>query len=609
MHRIVCLTLLACLGVAADVAAAPRIELVEFRIEPTSFALGESFTIHARAKATGVRLGSFILRTAEAVDEDRAIPGFPVYNGGKYYLADKKDYFLKDNGPLDGDPQDGSFRLRVSTRGWKPGRFTFAFFASCRPEPGPLVVARHDFAVVVEEGKVRIEDLGKNANDVSRVIEEFQVSSFEIRPGEPIKIAARTTPIQGVSFELITPYYVSADRALPGFQYDVEGKKARLPSATPQFELSTKGWHPGVHHLAFNVLDNRRNIRDFRNFAVKVIGPGDRLTVRVEDSWRFAPGTHFNRFLPLRDGTLLCLDQQSSDGGRTWQRGTGGFGNGGQQLRDGRVLGLEYSCLPVEGQDGWYSVERSLCEGAKVRFGKSMARVHVPEAAPARGHSLHRGPLFMRSIVECADGSLVALMAGWFKSDTALCPYGKGRPYSRGYVCRSTDEGRTWQYLTTLGYEQIGSEGYNEGSMRRLPNGEILAVVRTGNATDLHCQDNPIMWSVSRDDGRTWSKPERTGVDGAFPSLAVLSDGQVAMSYGRPGAMLIFSADHGRTWTDPTCIDATPYSGYTDVVEIGPGLLLMGYGAKGYFDPVTKERDNQLRLARVRYEAASKASP
>jgi hypothetical protein len=212
----------------------------------------------------------------------------------------------------------------------------------------------------------------------------------------------------------------------------------------------------------------------------------------------------------------------------------------------------------------------------------------------------------MRSIVECADGSLVALMAGWFKSDTALCPYGKGRPYSRSYVCRSTDGGQTWEYLTTIGYEQIGSEGYNEGSMRRLPNGQLLAVLRTGNANDVNCQDNPIMGSVSRDDGRTWSKPERTGLAGAFPSLAVLSDGQLAMSYGRPGAMLAFSADNGRTWTDPTCIDATPYSGYTDVVELSRGVLLVGYGAAGYLDPVTKERDKLLRLARVHYQTESR---
>jgi hypothetical protein len=197
-------------------------------------------------------------------------------------------------------------------------------------------------------------------------------------------------------------------------------------------------------------------------------------------------------------------------------------------------------------------------------------------------------------------------MAGWFKSDTALCPYGRGRPYSRSYACESTDGGQTWRYLATLGYAQLGSEGYNEGSMRRLPNGDWLAVLRTGNARDFNCQDNPIMWTRSRDEGRTWSEPARTGVQGAFPSLAVLPDGVVAMSYGRPGAMVIFSTDGGQTWTDPTCVDATPYSGYTSVASLGLGEALVGFGVMHRLDPQTGKRENQLRLARVHFERLKK---
>ena len=72
--------------------------------------------------------------------------------------------------------------------------------------------------------------------------------------------------------------------------------------------------------------------------------------------------------------------------------------------------------------------------------------------------------------------------------------------------------------------------------------------------------------------------------------------------------MLVFSADGGRTWTDPTCVDAAPYSGYTDVVELGPGALLVGFGVPGYLDPATNSRDDQLRLARVRYEKRPRTS-
>ena len=57
---------------------APRIELEEFRIEPTTLRLGESFVITARAAAEGVKLGSFLLRTADDVRKEQEIPGFPL---------------------------------------------------------------------------------------------------------------------------------------------------------------------------------------------------------------------------------------------------------------------------------------------------------------------------------------------------------------------------------------------------------------------------------------------------------------------------------------------------------------------------------------------------
>ncbi len=598
---------LSVLWVAFAAAASPgaRIELEEFRIEPTSLKLGESFTLHAAAQASGVKLGSFVLRTADDVDKSRVIPGFTLYTSNKYYAAEGGDNLLKDNGPRDGNPRDGHFSIKLSTEGWKPGHYGFAFFASCRPSPGPLVVARHDFAVIVEGDRVAIEDLGDVGSNTSRLIRDFTVTPTEIRPSQPVTIRLRLTDAGPGSAEITRPYFHSAEETLKGFEYDADKKvsfrRLSMSGDTLCDELRTEGWPAGVHHLRLNVLNRFGRPADFRNFAIKVAGPKDQFKVSVGPSWHFAPGTHFGRFLRLGDGTILCQEKRSRDGGQTWQPCSGGFGEGGQQLRDGRILGMDYRCLPVEGKEGWYAAKRMSSTDGGQHFVRSEARFHVPEAKAAMGHGPHVGPLFMRSIVERGDGSLVALMAGWFKSDTALCPYGRGRPYSRSYVCESADGGVTWQYLTTICYEQIGSEGYNEGSMRRLANGEILAVLRTGNESDRNCQDNPIMWSTSRDEGRTWSKPQRTGVEGAYPGLAVLSDGVLVMSYGRPGAMVVFSTDNGRTWTDPTCVDATPYSGYTDVVELRPGELLVGFGAQGYLDPATGARGDQLRLAKVGY--------
>ena len=607
------------LGQIDAVRAAPRIDLEEFRVEPAELPLGESFVVRVRASATGVALGSFLLRTAEVVDKGETIPGFSLYSNGKYYVAQDGRYHLLDNGKLDDDPEVGSFRLEVSTRGWKEGTRRFAFFASCRPHAGPFVAARRDFAVIVKGDRVSIEDLGAQAAGPRRVIRRLDVGPLAISAGEPVTISLEIDPDAVKSVELSNPYYIDAAETLPGFHYEAAKKKSFFGSPSSgalrdngpldrdpasgrvAIEMDTHGWPPGVFHLRLDAVGRSGEPLQSRSFAVKVASKQDRLQVVVQDSYRFAPGTHFGRFVKLADGTLLCEDQRSVDGGRTWHGATGGFGVGGEPLQGGRVLGLAYRCLPTEGEKGWYDVERFVSIDEGRHFQASRAKVSVAQAKAAQGHAFHPGPLFMRSIVERADRSLVALMAGWFQSDTALCPYGRGRPYSRSYVCQSHDGGGTWEYLSTIGYGQIGSEGYNEGCMRRLPGGDWLAVLRTGSEKDFNCQDNPIMWSRSRDEGRHWSAPQRTGLQGAYPSLAVLDEGLVVIGYGRPGAMIAFSADGGSTWTDRTVIDATPYSGYTDVVQTGPGELLVGFGVRDYLDEETGRREDQLRLARVRF--------
>lgn len=607
---------------AEPAVRAPRIAFAEFRIEPLHVKLGESFTVHARVVTEGVKLGSFLLRTAKAVEKEQTIPGLPLYANRHYYLAEDGRYFLLDNGPLDRDLREGAFAVAISTQGWQERVYHLALFASVRPAPGPFVAARQDFAVVAKNGEVTIEQLGGTSLQPGCVIQDLRVEPAAAEPGQPVTLTVTTAPEAAQSLQLTNAYYVGRAESLPGFCYDADKKKSYLaePSAVtvPErldhdprphvfaIELDTRGWPAGAHHLVARVIGVSGQPVDERGLAVKIAGPNDRLKVDVEPSSEFGPGTHFGRFAKLGDGTLLCGARFSTDGGRTWQGDTGGFGVGAEQLRDGSVLGLDYRCLPIAGRDGWYHVDKFLSRDRGRRFEKTQADVGVPEAKAAHGHALHLGPLFMRSILQRADGSLVALMAGWFKSDTALCPYGRARPYSRTYLCESADAGQTWRYLTTIGYAEIGSEGYNEGVLRRLPDGRWLAVLRTGSASDFACQDNPLMWTASGDEGRTWSPPARTGLKGVYPGLAVLSDGQLALSYGRPGAMLAFSADGGHTWTDQTCVDATPSSGYTDVVEVEPGVLLVGFGAAGYRDPQTGQRASTLRLARVRYAALAK---
>lgn len=427
-------------------------------------------------------------------------------------MGEQGQYFLLDNGEKDGDPRVMSFSIPLSTQGWREGEYRFAFFASCRPSSGPFVAARHDFTMTVKGGRVVVDDLGASTHAPRPVISSFRVQPASDMSGDTVRVGFQVDSGRIANFQLSNPYCISGEEALPGFVYDEEGKRSYFPSRAVgvsdngpldgnpaegevSIELDSSAWPAGVHHLQWDAIGHSGASLDFRSFAVKVRGPCDRLDVSVGDSWSFAEGTHFGRFARLQDGTLLCQEKYSTDNGATWLGVTGGFGDGAEQLRDGRVLGFDYRCYPVEGESGQYTLQRSLSTDSGRHFNKSTAGVFVPEATAAMGHGPHYGPLFMRSLVERSDGSQVGLFAGWFKSDVALCPYGRGRPYSRTYVCESSDSGQNWKYVTTIGYDQIGSEGYNEGSMRELSDGRLIAVIRTGSEQDVHCQDNPIMRS------------------------------------------------------------------------------------------------------------------
>ena len=605
-------------------AMGASIAIESFAVEPRELPLGDAFEVRATVTADGVDPVSAVLRLAEPIPRNETPPPFSHYVEGRdlAYFPDDGQVHLRDNGPLDHDSRRNAFAFRVGTERWKPGRYPLAFFAHNRPAPGPHIVDRHNFTVEVAEGKVRIAyaDVTEAPRAVRCVIEPAAVD-----PGHAatLHIVTDGGPLAGVTVD--HQYFLAPERAPPGLEYDARRKTAWLaegedrllrdnglrdeaPGAgTMAIVLDTTEWPPGLYHFAVFAKGADGRTSPQYDVAFKVRAPEDHLEVTVWPSHRVCDGTHAERITPLRDGTLVYTSHYTTDEGRTWiERDTGTIGSGALQLRDGRVLGMAYRTFPIEGETGWYEGQRFLsADNGRTVEGPIPTRFHVPQAKPAMGHAYHPGPLFMRSIVERPDGSLAALMAGWFKGDDAPCPHNPKRPYSRTYVCESRDGGATWSFLANVAYGHIGSEGYNEGSMKALADGRLMTALRTGSMSDKNCQDNPIMVSTSDDGGATWTPPRRTGVNGAFPDLLVLPDGTLAISYGRPGASIVFSTDGGETWTDRTIVDATKYSGYTTMAETRPGEILVLFGAKGWRDPLAKETRNDVRAATVRYNATS----
>lgn len=577
---------------------------------------GAGFDVGLRVANHDAGKLTFVLRTVEPIEPEDAPPALDRYEAARRFafLAEGGGVQLGDGGPHDQAPEPNAFRVRLSTEGWKPGRYELGLFAhnSTDKKHGRYEAVCAKFAVEVGPDRVRLIDrFNPSETRMSRA--GFRPEAVLAGQGTQLSVALTRADLIGLSVTMALR--VAPENALPDFRYDQATRTASLadPGASllldggkrdvdpapgvVEVPLRTDGLKPGIYLMT--VTANAREGRpDERRVALRIKDPADRLEVTVSEPWGAWDGAGAGRFTRLKDGTLLFGGRLSADGGRTWQQPPGKAIQGGcPVLSDGRVLALDYGLVPIDGRPEWYTSSlRSSRDGGRT-VQREAAECHVPLAKAARGHAPHRGPLCTGSFVQCDDGSVLALMMGWFVGDDALCPYGRSRPYSRSYVCASRDGGRVWTYLSTIGSGAIGSEGYNEGAIEKLNDGSIVAVLRTGNMTDVACQDNPVMVSRSADGGRTWKKPWRSGVNGAYPDVELLSDGLLALSTGRPGAVVVFSLDRGDTWHDLTLVDGADESGYTALVETGPGELLVAFG-EGYVRPDGK---GGIRMAHVRY--------
>jgi hypothetical protein len=602
------------------VCEAGSVTITRAALTPQRVSRGEPFVLTMQAQADGVSSLNFRVRTPYPVGKGDVPEGFVVEQGKAAVLPDHHSGNIIDNGPVDQDPRTGALRVNIPTAGLKEGTH---FLAAKDGESHAL-----DYR--------NIELIVKGQNVSGRILEKEDAAvsdsvTFELPPrtlpaGEPLVCGVALQ--DGVDGKLVVqlkpPYTWGKDEVLPGFTYYPKDKMAYVEDDADhlirdngpndrdpadgviRLEIPTAGWPSGVHVLTLDCPSMAvrapygHNGRAYRDFTFSIPSPKDRLAVTVAPSVYVGEGTHFSNLVSLGDGRLFSDQFVSQDGGRTWQRHAHAFPRP-NVLPDGTLIGTTYRALPVEGKPGEYSGSLFRSEdGGKTVQGPIPTRVLVPQARAALGHSHHVGPLFGRSIVQRDDGSLISSMYGWFKGDTEPDRYRSGGTMRRSYICESADGGTTWTYLSTVAYEPfLGNEGYSELVIRRLPNADILAIVRTGGNSNAGWQDNPLMVSRSTDGGKTWSPVQRTGVEGVWPDLCVMSDGTLVCSTGRPGAMIMFSLDNGKTWTDHTPIDGERYSGYTSVCEVEPGELVVAYGVRNGLDPETGSRRHMLRACRV----------
>jgi hypothetical protein len=152
------------------------------------------------------------------------------------------------------------------------------------------------------------------------------------------------------------------------------------------------------------------------------------------------------------------------------------------------------------------------------------------------------------------------------------------KPGSKVGVCDSSDDGRTWRWLSDIptrpGDDHVQ---YHELHAVDAGGGRIVVQIRNENKSEhgetLQCE--------SSDGGKSWTTPRAIGVWGLPSHLLRLHDGRLLMTYGYRrapfGIQARTSADRGATWSAPITLtsDATGGDlGYPSTVELTGGRLL-----------------------------------
>ncbi len=188
----------------------------------------------------------------------------------------------------------------------------------------------------------------------------------------------------------------------------------------------------------------------------------------------------------------------------------------------------------------------------------------------------------------------------------------EGSGWCRLMLFRSCDEGRTFRFVSTIaGADDPGHSGYSEPSICRMTDGSLLVIARIEYSPD---NWRSLACFRSDDDGGTWSSQGiPVGIPSVYrirrqrpvsnsgkthasagnvsPSMAVLANGVAALSFGRPGLKVAFSADGtGDLWSDTLRVVPEESlfgrndrgSGMSAVVPIDANRFVLVYDVAGY---------------------------
>lgn len=356
----------------------------------------------------------------------------------------------------------------------------------------------------------------------------------------------------------------------------------------PHWSKSEPFGHNVPRDLKTDTLDDVRDQLSTAGLSVER-GP-TRVLVRQEE---IGNGSFTGSIVKYPDGHLLVnartVQIRSGDGGQTWKRVKSKFDNYTCRTRDGQTLGFTGVRQGREPTDRTDTIKikaeliRSRDSGNTET--SEMATIYLPAA-------LKRITLRHARIVQLADGTLLACSYVSFQEDpwvtfpswvtkTGII-HAKTFQKNRVIVIHSTDDGKTWNYRSTVAFDITAHVeqrilGYSEPDMVALQTGAVLVFMRTVAGGGVR----PMYMSMSRDGGHTWSNADPVTDRGVSPCVVEMQNGVIVVVYGRPGNWLMFSADRGQTWTGHFQFFMGEKSwdawNQCSVEEVAPDTLLVTY--------------------------------
>lgn len=263
-------------------------------------------------------------------------------------------------------------------------------------------------------------------------------------------------------------------------------------------------------------------------------------------------GAYFPSITPLSDGTLigcqhvgssLCSPDntmevlRSMDGGRTWSN-EGGIHGG--NLDDGWSYRLPLISETPSGElimmAGRFLLDNDemynpATEGVKpiemllYRSDDKGASWSDLEVVPA--------PLPKDRYVCCPTGQLIQLSpTRWMYPFECWKPDGYEGPVDqKAGAAFSADQGKTWDEFSIMADDQVGSKTFGDPMNVRLPDGRLYTMAWTRTWGTDNDDDLNVHFVISEDEGRTWSEPEPTNIQGQLCGPIPLPDGRVAAVY------------------------------------------------------------------------------